>query len=118
MVAKVQAAKNIAAQGVFQEFGEVVAKDERGLRVRTSLAEFAAQRAVSCLVEPKVGDRVLVASEEGGESFVLAVLARKEKAAMEIAAEGDLVLRANAGKVQIMAQEGVDIVAGAPVQVA
>lgn len=111
------AARKLEARTVFQEFGELVAESSGGLRVRTALAEVVAQRAVSCLVAPRVGDRVLVAMEEDGDNFVLAVLARETSGTTTIAVEGDLDLRAPQGKVTIVAREGVDIAASAPVRI-
>jgi hypothetical protein len=111
------AAPRLEARAVYQEFGEVLSAGPDRLRVRTALAELVARRAVGCVVEPREGDRVLVATEEDGESFVLSVLERPAAAPTTIAVEGDLVLRSGRGKVRIAAQEGVDIVAGAPVRV-
>lgn len=45
------------------------------VRVAVGDAEYRAARAFSCLIEPAVGDRVLLVHERG-ESFVLAVLDR------------------------------------------
>ncbi len=111
------AARKLAAKTVWQEFGEVISTGPEGLRVRMAIAEVVAKRASSCLVEPALGDRVLVATEDEGDSFVLAVLERKESQKTTIAVEGDLVFRTPHGKVEIAAQEGVDIVAAAPVNV-
>jgi hypothetical protein len=113
------AAPRLEARAVYQEFGEVVSAGPDRLRVRTALAELSAKRAVGCLVEPREGDRVLIATEEDGESFVLSVLERgaSRPAPTTIAVEGDLVLRSGRGKIQIAAQEGIDIAAGAPVRV-
>ncbi|WP_437564078.1 DUF3540 domain-containing protein [Sorangium sp. So ce542] len=111
------AAPKLEARAVYQEFGEVISAGPDGVRVRTALAELAARRAVGCLVEPQAGDRVLVATEEGGESFVLSVLTRPAPGPTVLAADGDLVLRSRRGKVGIAAQEGVDLASGAAVRV-
>ncbi|MDI1478102.1 DUF3540 domain-containing protein [Polyangium sp. y55x31] len=111
------AARKLAAKTVWQEFGEVVEARPDGFCVRTALAEVNAKRAASCLVAPALGDRVLVATEEEGDSFVLAVLERKDSQKTTIAVEGDLELRTPSGKVEIAAQEGVDVTAAAPVNV-
>jgi hypothetical protein len=113
-----EAATKRTARAVYEEFGEVVGPGLGALRVRTALAEVSARRAVSCLVEPLAGDRVLLATEEGGDAYVLAVLDRPEAAPTTIAVEGDLELRARRGKVTVAGQEGVDMAAGAPIRVA
>jgi len=62
----------------------------RGAEVET----VAARRAVSCLVTPVPGDRVLAATA-GEQCYVLAVLERADSAApLAIETEGDLVLSA------------------------
>ncbi|WP_437514945.1 DUF3540 domain-containing protein [Sorangium sp. So ce1099] len=111
-------AARLRARAVFEEFGEVVGVRPGAARVRTALAEVDARRAVSCLVEPAAGDRVLLATEEGGDAFVLAVLERPEGAPTILAVDGDLELRAQRGKVTVAAQLGVDVAAGAPIRVA
>lgn len=112
------AVRKIKTRAVWQEFGEVMAMHPQGMRVRTSIGEFDAQRAVGCLVEPRVGDRVLVASEEDGESFVLSVLSRPEAGATTISAEGDIVMRSANGHVSIAAQTGVDVVTAGTANIA
>jgi hypothetical protein len=112
------AARKHAARAVWQDFGEVVAIRPAGILVRTETAEFDARRAVGCLVEPRVGDRVLIASQEDGDAFVLSVLSRAERAATTISAEGDLLLRAADGKVTIAGQRGVDVASGGTARIA
>ena len=69
---------------VFQEIAEVVESDAAGLRVRTESGTFSARRAVSCLVEPEAGDRVLLAVPGAGDLFVLAVLSRDTEAPIRL----------------------------------
>jgi hypothetical protein len=113
----VNAARKLAARAVWQEFGEVVADGPR-LRIRTSRTELAARRAVGCLVEPRAGDRVLVALEEDGDAFVLSVLERAEAAETTISVDGDLTLRAANGTVKIAGQGGVDLATGGAARIA
>lgn len=112
------AARKIEPSVVYQEFGEVVAVAGHTLTVRGAIADVQARRAASCLLAPEVGDRVLVAVEEAGDAFVLAVLVRGSEGATTIGVEGDLAIRAASGKVTIAAQEGVDVVSPSPVRVA
>ena len=70
---------------------------------RTALA----RRATSCLVEPLVGDRVLVA-EEGDLAFLLAILEREAGAATSLSTAGDLEI-APRGKFVVTAPAGVHL---------
>ncbi len=111
-------ARKIEVKAVFQEFGDIAAVDGELLTVRTALAEVSARRAASCLLAPAVGDRVLVATEERGNAFVLAVLEQREPGATTIAVDGDLNLRSIHGKVTVAAQEGIDLVAASVLRLA
>jgi Protein of unknown function (DUF3540) len=113
------AARKLKARSVWQEFGEVIAIKPSCFRVLTSMGEFDATRAVGCLVEPEMGDRVLVVSEEDGESFILSVLSRQDTRTTNISvAEGDLVMRATQGQVIIAGQTGVDVLTGGTANIA
>jgi hypothetical protein len=110
-------ARQIEVKAVFQEFGEVVAINAELVTVRTALTDVTARRAASCLLDPAVGDRVLVAVEERGDAYVLSVLEQRDPTAATISVEGDLTLRSLRGKVSVAAQEGVDIVTAAAARI-
>lgn len=110
-------ARKIEVRAVFQEFGEVVAIDAELVTVRTALAEVTARRAASCLLEPAVGDRVLLAAEERGDAYVLAVLEQRDPETSRISVEGNLTLSSLRGKVSVAAQEGVELVSSAAVRI-
>jgi hypothetical protein len=69
-----------------------------------------AKRATGCLVEPQLGDRVLLAEHAEGR-HVLTVLergaAKGPAGATRIAVEGDLDICSHAGRLQLQAPEGV-----------
>jgi hypothetical protein len=111
------AARKIEVKAVFQEFGEVIAVGTQHLSVRTALADLPARRAASCLLAPAVGDRVLLAVEERGDAFVLAILEQRDPGAAVLSVEGDLTLRSVRGKVAVAAQEGIDLVTGAAARI-
>lgn len=110
-------ARKIEVKAVFQEFGEVVAIDAELVTVRTALAEVTARRAASCLLEPAAGDRVLLATEERGDAYILAVLEQRDPETSRISVEGNLTLRSIRGKVSVAAQEGVELVSSAAVRI-
>lgn len=111
-------ARKIQPKVVYEEFGEVLVVSGPTITVRGAVADVRARRAASCLLAPAVGDRVLVAVEEGGDAFVLAVLEQKEQGETTIDVDGNLSMRTATGKVTIAAQEGVDVVSPAPVKIA
>lgn len=76
---------------VHEELGTVVDRGIEGLRVRTGGGLFVAKRAVSCLVEPEVGDRVLIAVPSEGPLYVLAVLER-EREGVRLTANGPITI--------------------------
>jgi len=92
-----------------QEVGVVVASLGRTYRVRAGSYEHEARRAVSCLVEPVLGDQVLLALHDEG-CHILAILEREAEAPTRLVAEGDLELSAPGGAVTIAAEEGVRVV--------
>lgn len=90
--------------------GYVVYVAGASLTVRVGDAERTARRATSCLIQPILGDRVLVAGLADGSSFVLAVLERSEPdAKLEIALDRDAVLSVADGRLDLVAEKGVGI---------
>jgi hypothetical protein len=90
-----------------QEVATVVGVAGRDLRVRTPRGEVAARRAASCLLEPVIGDEVLLVHHERG-AHVLAVLERDEEAPARLSVEGDLSIAAG-GRASVSGREGVDL---------
>jgi hypothetical protein len=83
------------------------------LLVTADGAQPAARRALSCLVAPQPGDRVLVATLPGEEHWVLAVLERRDPQPTRIEVDGDLELRAPHGSITAAAAKGVTVSTGA-----
>jgi len=113
-------ARKIDPEPPFLDSGAIVRVAEGGeLWVRTPRGSIGARRAVSCLVEPEVGDRVLCAVEPD-RAFILAVLERDaaKPTITRLVADGDLELRAPNGRVRVGAGEGIDLVAAKEVTVA
>ncbi len=94
------APQQFAAEVLGVEGGRLALRGERGAGV--------GRRALSCLVAPQAGDRVLVALLDG-ELWVLAVLEREGAAGVRIEADGDLELHAPRGRVAVNAREGVEV---------
>ncbi len=86
--------------------GRVRVTEGEIILVATDEGTTRAQRAVSCLVDPEPGDRVLL-STGAGETFVLAVLERETSGAT-ISVNGDARLVARGG-IHLMATDGVNV---------
>ena len=102
-------AKQRAETFATQEVGAVVAVRGRSFQVRVGSGDYDAKRAVSCLVEPELGDRVLLAVHGEG-CHVLAVLDRDGDGATRVVVDGDIELCAPAGHFTITAREGVRVI--------
>lgn len=92
--------RRVAATLPLQCAATVTAVDGREVTVAIGDDVYEATQAVSCLVAPREGDRVLVASADD-TLWVLAVLRSETR---------DVHLRAPDGKVVIAAKEGVHLV--------
>lgn len=57
-------------------------------------AKLRCRRAFSCLVEPRIGDRVVVCGADSRCVYVIAILARPNADGVQLRVEGDLVLEA------------------------
>jgi hypothetical protein len=90
--------------------GTVVAQDGETFCVRLSAGEIWTRRAKSCLVEPEVGDDVIVADGARGR-WVLAVLHGGENAVSRIVARGGLEIHSPEGQISIAAGNRIDLTA-------
>ena len=104
---------------VRQTYGVVTAEGDATLSVRVGTHSIAVKRAASCLLEPKVGDQVLVAVTDRDQSFVLAVLAQaaRETKGGVLSLDGDITLRANHGKIAVVAREAISLTSGSEVAI-
>ena len=72
--------------------------------------EVPARIAFSCLVQPIVGDKVLIAND-GDAYFILSVLERNEGQDMSLSVPGSLLVESRQGSIQIKSKETVTTVA-------
>ncbi len=106
------------AEDVRQRAGEVIALEGSRCIVRCDDGSLVADRAVSCLVEPRVRDRVLVASAGEREHYVLAVLRRTGDEGIDLSAPGDLRVKLANGRLDVEVEQGVAITSRAEVAIA
>ncbi len=100
-----------------QEVATVVGITDRRIRVRSSLGEVEVRRAASCLIEPEMGNEVLVVHHERG-SHVLAVLERDEQSPARIIADGDLEIASPVGHVSMSGRDGINLLTPGEVVIA
>jgi len=92
------------------EYGEVLAAaDMKRIQVSTPFGTVKAHKAVSCLVSPVAGDRVLLSTDMTGSCYILSVLERTMTGEMELALEGNAKLSTNNGSLTITAGRNVSL---------
>ncbi len=95
--------------GIYQATGYVTSVADNTWMVNIDGDVVETKRAVSCLVQPEEGDRVLVSIfTPGGEAFMIAVLERPESSAVVLQAEGELKLSAPKGRIGFSSAHGMD----------
>ena len=85
----------------------VMGVSERSFMIDLGAGVINARTAFSCLVEPIVGDSVLV-NQSGSDYFVLAVLERQAEQNMELNFPGDVKMVANSGQVDLIADQDLN----------
>lgn len=94
--------------------GEIGEIHDRRYRLETERGPVLAQRAVSCLVEPQAGDRVLFVVEGEGRGTILHILSRPNPAEKPVTiSTPDGALRLGGTSIVIQAEEDVAIAGGA-----
>ena len=64
-----------------------------------------AKQAASCLLQPQLGDQVLMCCVSPGEYFIVAVLQQANPQRQQISVAGDLVLQSQQGSVTLQAKQ-------------
>jgi hypothetical protein len=95
---------------VIQDIGNITESGPDGFSICTDHGIFQTRRAVSCLIEPVVGDRVLIAGDPTDDLFIIAVLERFDAAPLQIVADRDLSIGIKKGQFSIAAAKGVHFV--------
>lgn len=87
------------------------ADGERSWSVDTDAGAVTCRRSHSCLVEPEVGDFVLIATGTGRGGFVLAVLEREPGASTTLRTDGDARFEVPGGRLSLSARDAVEVAA-------
>jgi Protein of unknown function (DUF3540) len=110
-------ARKLHDDPVFQEIGTVTRASGSSYDVATASSTVEARRAASCLIEPAVGDRVIIGGSASEGSYVLAILRREVDASTAISVDGDLEVRAKGGRFVVATRDGIDLVSSGDVSV-
>ncbi len=92
---------------VVEEYGHIVGKTGDRYQVETTTGRVEALRAVTCLIEPGVGDKVLVCLAEGEAAYVLAILDRPDQADFHMAVPGNLTVSSTKGSIRMKAKDTI-----------
>jgi hypothetical protein len=95
---------------LIQAVGAVLALTPDGFIVSTQDGIFQARHTLSCIVEPAVGDSVLVAGDPGNALFIIAVLERPGNAPISIVMRRDVTVGVSNGSFSIAAAQGINLV--------
>ena len=91
---------------VFQQYGVVVAVGDK-VAVQTDSARYQALRAPSCLLQPEVGDKVLLVTDTEGDDYVLAVLVRAGLRGAQLTLPADTDMQTQGGTLKISGRDGL-----------
>lgn len=94
---------------VEQEYAHVI--DKRGDRylVDTSQGQIEAIQAVSCLIEPQVGDKILICYGVEGPAYILGILERDDKSDYTLVVPRNLTLYSPQGSVKLEARDNISL---------
>jgi len=95
---------------VFHELGTITNIQKDTYTVTTVSGTYTAHKAVSCLLVPTDGAKVLMLGDPEGKCYILAVLEHGIEQKSSIRLDGDSEIVAQNGRLQIAAQEGIDLV--------
>jgi len=96
----------------YTDFGHVLAMHERQFIVRTRSEDVRANQAVSCLVQPRPGDMVLLAEDGAGRGFILSVLCRRnahEKETTNLLFDGPVNLQVRDGDLSLSSDRDLSL---------
>jgi hypothetical protein len=94
----------------YLEYGSVVEEGDPSL-IETTTGTYQSKRALSCLVNPRRGDTVLISFDSAGNCFVLSVLEGSplRECGQEMTLDGDVNLHVRKGSLTLSADEGISL---------
>jgi hypothetical protein len=104
------AARSYETEPAYLEGARILECRKAELTVEAGARTLHARRAAACLLEPRPGDHVLLATV-GGAAYVVTVLEREAGEPARVAVDGDLQIRVRR-RFQVTAQDGIDLTSG------
>jgi hypothetical protein len=101
-----------------QEQGMITDTDGKFFIVKTHCGTYEARQAVSCLIKPLPGDKVLVVGDFVDGFYILAVLDREETQKQTLEFHGEVDLKVEDGRLTIAAQEGMSLASAKDISLA
>ena len=99
-----------------EEYGEVTGRKADHYLVDTQSGILEAHRAVTCLIEPEAGDKVLVCLGVDDRTYILAILERPQGSGFEMTVTGNLTVSSPEGSLRLSARDTVGLVSGKSVE--
>lgn len=93
---------------IFQQYGVVTAMGD-SISVQTDMASYQASCAPSCLLEPEVGDTVLLVTDTEGGDYVLAVLVRAGTSGAKLNLPANTEVQTLSGSLKISSCDGLTL---------
>ena len=91
---------------VFQQYGTVTGVGDT-VAVQTDTARYRALCAPSCLLQPEIGDKVLLVTDAEGDDYVLAVLARVGGNGARLSLPANTEMQTQGGTLKISGPDGL-----------
>jgi hypothetical protein len=111
-------AKQVQENFMVQEPGIITAIDKKIYTVETHSGTYYARQAISCLIKPLPGDKVLVTGNLVDDFYILAVLERKDRKKRTLVFHGDVDFKVKDGRLTIAAPEGIDLASAKDIGIA
>jgi len=104
-------AKKIEQPQPCLEYGQVIAGEDGRFIVQTAYGPIQASMAVSCLVQPRAGDSILLSTDGEGDCFILSVLKRGESEDVknELVFDGQVDLYVKNGGLKITSERDMSL---------
>jgi len=108
---------NLAEKGntqqPFLECGRILERNDRSFVASTSYGELRAEKAFSCIVEPCIGDTVLLVCSHAGGNFILSVLNREDvQTGADVVFNGPFSVSVRNGGFHVAADNDVSLASG------
>ncbi|MEA3492240.1 MAG: DUF3540 domain-containing protein [Campylobacterota bacterium] len=82
-------------------------RNQESIVVQNKQVSLQAKKATSCLVEPNIGDKVLLCID-GEDVYIIAILEQATDAPLEIVTEQSLSIQSSSGDITLNAQESLN----------